>query len=204
MAVNTLYSHSKKSSTAPPKYPANAPKMVPTKVANRAATKPTAMDTWAPLMPLSTTSRPMRSAPNSKVSLLTVSVLVNLDARSFHSAYLGARGSIAVKSTFGPATMSINAVCEPSAFLPTKCGGALGVATSRCQSEATQPNWATSTRQMNKPVITKATIPTRSFLSRFQACAHTPGERGISTKTAVFISVSPLDRQIYRAHRSSD
>jgi hypothetical protein len=58
-------------------------------------------------MALASTSRPKRSAPIGSVSALTTSSVLNLAARSSHSLYLGANGSIADKSTFGPFGTSI-------------------------------------------------------------------------------------------------
>ena len=62
-----------------------APRMVPISVAIKAAAKPTVMETWAPLITFERTSRPNWSPPKGSVSDFSVTVLLNLAARSAHS-----------------------------------------------------------------------------------------------------------------------
>ena len=86
MASKTLYSHSRKSPTLPPKKPASAPSTVPISVASTAANTPTNTEICVPLTALSSTSRPRRSPPRGRVSALTLSVVRYFLAASSISA----------------------------------------------------------------------------------------------------------------------
>jgi hypothetical protein len=60
----------------PPKKPATAPSKVPMTVALKAAARPTKTEISVPLMVLSSTSRPRRSAPKGRVAVFTVSTVL--------------------------------------------------------------------------------------------------------------------------------
>ena len=60
---------------------------------------------------------------------------------------------------------------------PTNVGGALGTATSFCQSAATSFSAAAMISSRKARTTTSDTMPTRSLRSRPQAAFQTPGDR---------------------------
>jgi len=153
--------------------------VVPISVASTAANMPTKIEISAPLIALDSTSRPRRSPPKASVSARGASVILILAARSSHSAYLGASGSMSDRST-GLASLStmVASASVPctSARGPMNVGGALGTPTSFCQPAATRPVAAASTSSRKASTITSDTMPTPSLRRRRQAARQTPGD----------------------------
>ena len=149
-------------------------------VASTAANRPTKIEISAPLIALSSTSRPRRSAPNGSVSARGGSLTWIFAARSFHSSYFGASGSMSDRSTgFTSPGTAFASGSEPAcfAFGPMKVGGASGTATSFCQSRATRPTDDSTIISTNTATTASDTMPTRSPFRRRHAVAHTPRER---------------------------
>jgi hypothetical protein len=152
---------------------------VPIRVAATAANTPTKIEISAPLIALASTSRPSRSPPNGSVSAFGTSVIWIFAARSAHSLYFGASGSMSDRST-GLAARAARASGSASASFgagPMKVGGAFGTPTSLCQSPAMTPTADARISSRNATTIASDTMPTRSRRRRRQAARHTPSER---------------------------
>src|SRR5512147_1101120 len=150
------------------------------RVASTAAKTPTKIEISAPLMTLATMSRPRRSAPNGSVSARGGSVIWILAARSAHSLYFGASGSMSERSTgFASLAMTLAIGSVPVAWArgPTKDGGASGTPTSFCQSPASNPTAAARIMTRNPATTASEAMPTLSLVSRRQAVTQTPAER---------------------------
>src|SRR5688572_23080157 len=158
-----------------PMKPAAAPNSVPISVASTAASTPTKTEISVPLIALDNTSRPRRSPPKGSVSTRWISCVFICAARSAHSLYRGASGSMSLKSTLGPFGTSI--VPRSSGGRgPSTVGGAFGTPTSACQWRATTPVAERTISSRNAATISSDTMPTRSLRKRRHAVRHTPSE----------------------------
>src|SRR6187402_2101829 len=94
-------------------------------------------------------------------------------------------------STFGPLGAAA-AMLSVGAAGPTKVGGASGTPRSDCQSLATRPTAADTTRRMNSATTTSETTPTRSLRKRRAAAVHTPADRRVGAAAGIGAFITAL------------